>query len=76
MVKLQFPSDDKRSNGKCFNRRRRWLKQGALGEVVSGTPRLERIPRYCSAVQFQGAKAGNFDIVSKKFLKKARVLCL
>lgn len=77
-MKLKFPKDDIRSNGKSFNPERPWLKQGASGKVII-TPvpytcddpiykgRSFR-PRHVVAVKFKGSK--DYDLVSLEFIKK------
>ena len=76
-MKLIFPEGDHRSNGKPFNKKRRWLKQGAVCHSVPAET-LKKIAfyrSYCTVVQFKGAPKGNFDIVSPEFLKEAVCQC-
>ena len=60
MVKLIFPENDIRSNGKPFNPKRPWLKQGAQGKIIKTSHNV-------AYVKFVGSK--DTDIVSPDFLK-------
>lgn len=73
-MKLVFPENDERSNGKPFNDDRPYLRQGAICKSairpmtknISG----ETVPLRTSnvkAVKFVGAK--DYDLVSPVFLK-------
>lgn len=63
-MKLIFPKNDKRADGKPFNPKRPWLFQGARCNVVP-SPKFYQIFK----VQFNGAPKGNYDLVSPEFLK-------
>ena len=78
MVKLRFPEDDVRSDGKSFNPERPWLRQGVIGKIIIKPVEITcqdsvyngrlYMPSNVLAVRFEGSK--NYDLVSSEFLKK------
>jgi len=74
MVKLVFPKGDPRAIAGLISKRRPWLRQGAVGQVVVGGKKLGMMRQYTTPVQFAGAPAGNYDLVSPEFLSRRNVV--
>jgi len=66
-VRLHFPANDKKANGKSLSKKRPWLKQGATGSEVNVPRRFGRQNVVC--VHFTGSPRKEYDLVSPEFLK-------
>lgn len=74
MVKLKFPKDDSRADGKPLSKARRWLFNGAIGRIVIGSKKLRSRYHYVLAVQFDGAPQGDYDLVSPQYIKRVKAV--
>ena len=67
-VTLMFPDTDVRST-RPAPKRRPWLYQGARGEIVVIK---RRFIQHTICVQFDKAPKGDYDLVSREFLKRSK----
>ena len=67
MSTLNFPKNDKRSNGESFVKDRPWIKQGAYCSIVIPKRRMNY---NCSVVHFDDAPSRVPDMVSSSYINK------